>query len=201
MISWLCGRRSVGNRRLWRSGASSPAARDLRRERGREPGVEDVGLAREAAGLVALRLVVARRRVERGIDRERLRVGEDRRVEVRRPVRLHPVPDRERHAEEALAAHAPVEVQVLGPVAVAHAHEVRVPGDAVARRDQLLLVLEEPHEPLARGDELERPVALLVELDRVLDRLRLRDERRLGGARSRSRRDRAAAPRSPSGRP
>ena len=33
-------------------------------------------------------------------------------------------------------------------------------------------------EPLARRDELERPVALLVELDRVLDRLRLAERAR-----------------------
>ena len=39
-------------------------------------------------------------------------------------------------------------------------------------------MLEDLHEPLARGDELERPVALLVELDGVLERLRLRDQRR-----------------------
>ena len=78
-----------------------------------------------------------------------------------------------RHAEVALAADAPVDVQVLGPVPVAQAHEVGMPAHLVARREQLGLLVEQPHEPLPRRDELERPVALLVELDGVLDRLRL----------------------------
>ncbi len=38
-------------------------------------------------------------------------------------------------------------------------------------------MLEDLHEPLPRGDELERAVALLEELHRVLDRLGLRHER------------------------
>ena len=114
--------------------------------------------------------------------------------EVGRAVGRHRVPDREGHAEVALPADAPVEVQVLRPVAEAQAHEVGVPGDPLPRLDERLLVLEDPHEPLARGDELERAVALLEELHRVLERLRLGDERRLRRRPSgTSRRGRAAA--------
>ena len=59
------------------------------------------------------------------------------------------------------------------PVLVARAHVRRVPGDLPALREQRLSVHEEAHEPLARGQELERPRAALVELHRVRDRARL----------------------------
>src|SRR5581483_9065507 len=167
-------------------GIEEPARADLRRERAGEPGVEDVLLADEAARAPALRLVEAGRRVGGRIDGERVRVGDDRTRVVRAPARVERIPDRDRHAEVALAAHAPVDVQVLGPVAVAEPHEVGVPADLVALREERLLLLEEADEPLPRRDELERAVALLVELDRVLDRHRLAAERGLGaGGRAR----------------
>src|SRR5262249_41584183 len=89
------------------------------------------------------------------------------------------VPDGERDAEVALAADAPVHLEVLGPVPVAQAHEVRMPADLVALGEERVLLVEEPHEPLARRNELEGAVALLVELDRVLDRPRLAAEWRV----------------------
>ena len=52
---------------------------------------------------------------------------------------------------------------------------------------KLLPVVDRLDEPLTAGDDLERPVALLVELDVVRDRLRLADA---------GRRSRAAARRS-----
>ena len=63
-------------------------------------------------------------------------------------------------------------------------HVLGVPVDLGALREQRLALLEQPHEPLARRHELERAVALLVELHRVLDRLRLAAQRRAvaGGA-------------------
>ena len=201
MISWLCGRRSMGKSRRCRSGVPvqpvaiwgvselvnqvSKTSVSARKPPGRSRwasvkpgGVSDMGSTGRLFSSA--------------------RIG---RVEVALPVRLHRVPDREGHAEVALAADAPVELQVLGPVAVAQAHEVGMPGDAVSRLHELrLLVLEDAHEPLARGDELERPVALLVELHRVLDRLRLGHERRLSspvrgvGARRAAARPRPSAP-------
>src|SRR6185503_1306043 len=57
---------------------------------------------------------------------------------------------------------------------------------------------EEPHEPLTSRHELERPLAALVELDRVLDRLRLAAEGALAQElddRLSRRRDRLAAQR------
>ena len=116
------------------------------------------------------------------------------------------VPHRERNAEVALAGDAPVELEVLRPVAEAHPHEVRVPAHPLAGGDQLRAPVEETDEPLPGADELERPVALLVELDRVLDRLGLADERRLAVAGGRARgiaqhlHDRSSGPRAPGGR-
>ena len=167
-------------------GLAEPAGRDLRRQRGREPGVEDVFLGPEPAGPVALLLAVARRHGRDRVDRQARLVGEDRLREVGRPVGGDRVPQRERHAEVALTADAPVEVQVLGPVAEAQAHEVGVPLHLLAGVDERLLVLEDLHEPLPRGHELEGPVALLVELHGVLERARLGDERRLAVARGRA---------------
>ena len=86
------------------------------------------------------------------------------------------VPDRERHAEEALAADGPVAVQPVDPVLEARPHERRMPAQLATRVDQLLLMLDRADEPLPARDDLDRPVALLVELHRARDRLRLADE-------------------------
>ncbi len=94
------------------------------------------------------------------------------------------VPDRDRHAEVALPAHAPVERQVLGPVAIANLHEVGMPAHLRTLREERLLLVEQAHEPLARRHQLEGPVALLVELDGVLDRLGLALQRRTASRRA-----------------
>ena len=61
---------------------------------------------------------------------------------IRVAVAIEAIPDRERHTEVALAADAPIELQPLGPFPVAHFHEVRMPLDLVALREQSLLLVE-----------------------------------------------------------
>ena len=179
MISWLCGRRSMGKSRRCRSGLPvQPVAIWGVSELVNQVSKTSVS-ARKPPGDLALGLGVARGRVRGGVQGQGLLVGEDRAVEIAFPVRLHRVPHRKGHAEVALAAHAPVELQVLGPVPVAHPHEVGMPGDAVSRLHELRLLVEDADEPLPRRDELEGPVALLVELHGVGDRAGLGGERRL----------------------
>ena len=119
-------------------------------------------------------------------------VGQDRLLVVASPLGVERVPHRDRHAEVALPADAPVLVQVARPVLVAVLHVARVPRDARALREQRLLVRQQAHEPLARRHQLERAIALLVVLDHVLDRARLAVQRR-AAAPSRCRPARAAA--------
>ncbi len=87
------------------------------------------------------------------------------------------IPDRERNAEEPLAADQPVAVETLHPVAVAVAHVVGVEAQLLAelqeRRPKLGGAAAVADVPLPAGDDLQGPVALLVELDRVGDRARL----------------------------
>jgi hypothetical protein len=149
-----------------------PVRRDLRRQRRGRPRVHDVGVAHEPAGLPALgRLVAGRHRILR-IDRQGGLIGQDRVVVARVAVLVERVPDGERHAEEPLAAHRPVRVQALDPRGVAPAHERRMPRDLFATGQQPVLECQGVHEPLPARDDLERSVALLVELHDVLHRLR-----------------------------
>ena len=164
-------------------GIEEPVRADLRGERAGEPGVEHVGIARVAAGLVALRLHEAGGRLAHRIDGQARGLRQDRVLVVPRSVGEHRVPRRDRHAEVALPRHAPVDAQVLGPVAVARAHELGVPVDRVALLEELLLLIEEAHEPLARGHELERAIALLVEAHRMGDGLGIALKRRAAFAR------------------
>jgi hypothetical protein len=83
------------------------------------------------------------------------------------------VPDRKLHTEVALPADAPVQLQVLGPVAEAKAHVLRVPLDLCAIVDERFLLVQQTHEPLAGGDELQRLIAFFKVLHRPLDGLRL----------------------------
>ena len=169
-----------------------PMRADLRGQRAREPGVEDVGIGREAAGLIALARLEAGRRRRHRVDGQLLLRSDDRVGEVRPFLGVERIPDGDRHAEEALPADAPIELEILRPVAVADAHRFGVPGDLLALLDQRLLLVEQAHEPLARRHQLERLVALLEELDRVARSARAR-RRAAACRRSRSRRDRARA--------
>ncbi len=151
-----------------------PQTGDLRGERGRGPRVEHVGVTGEPAGLVALVGGVAHRHVGRRVDRQPILGRQQRAIVVDLAVTVECVPDRDRHAEEALPADQPVAVEALDPVVVAVAHVGRVPCHLAAarhqRRPQLGRAAAVADVPLAAGHDLERAVALLVELDRVLDR-------------------------------
>ncbi len=128
-----CGRRSIGNTRANRSASSTPAAGDLRRQRRRGPGVHDVGLADEAArhaALVGACSPAARRSTDRSAAAPRRAASGC--VVVELAVGVERIPDRERHAEEPLAADAPVAVQAARPSSRSAPHVVRVP--AAARR-------------------------------------------------------------------
>ena len=160
-------------------GVDPPVALDLRRQRRGRPGVHDVGLGGEAARLVALVLGVTRGGIGQGIHRQacsgRRRSGC---AKSGSPSASDRVPDRERNPEVALPRDAPVLVEALDPVGVAGLHVGRVPLDLVALGEQRLLVLEDADEPLAGRHELERAVALLVELDDLIGRFGLADEGR-----------------------
>jgi hypothetical protein len=69
MISWACGRTSIGYTRP-QIRVALPATGDLRAERTRGPGVHDVGVAHEAAGNSALVLGEAVRCIAGRIDRQ-----------------------------------------------------------------------------------------------------------------------------------
>ena len=154
-----------------------PAGHDLRGQRRGGPGVHDVRLGREPARHVALRLVVAFRHVGGRVDREHVLARRDRMLVIRGAIGLDRVPQRERYAEEALAGDQPIAVQAIDPVLIAHAHEIRVEVELAAALDQLgvqLLVGAAVLQiPLAGGHDLQRLVALLVEVRHTLGRRRL----------------------------
>ena len=156
---------------------SAPAAHNLGRQRGRRPRVHHVGLAHEAAGLAALVLGVSGSRLRRRVHRQLILARRDRCVPLGFAIDVNGIPDRDRHAKEALTRHEPVASETVHPVLVALAH---VGGDKV----EGLATLKEAGAkcfvtatvgdvPLARGDDLERAITLFVELDRVGDGLGL----------------------------
>ena len=106
--------------------------------------------------------------------------GEQDAVVVALAVLVERVPDRDRHAEEALARDEPVAGEAVRPVLEAHAHEVGMPRHLAAEADEPLAQLPRRGRrcevPLPRRDDLERAVALLVELHDVGERLRVADE-------------------------
>ena len=114
---------------------------------------------------------------------------QDRRVEARLAGGVERVPDRERHAEEPLPADQPVGVQTGDPVLVPLPHRRRLPSQLAAGREQRVPVRHRADEPLAAGHDLQRAVAVLVELHRVRDRSRRAEQ--LAGRRSAARRSRA----------
>jgi hypothetical protein len=95
-------------------------------------------------------------------------------VVVRFAVLVEPVPQGDRDPEEALAGDQPVAVEPFDPVLVAVAHVVGEPGELLAAGEEGLAAVEVTPAvadvPLAAGDDLQRPAAPLVELDRVGDR-------------------------------
>ncbi len=175
MMSCPCGRRSSGDDEIPQLGVALPAAGELRGQRRGRPGVQDVGLGVEAAGHAALLGRVAGRHVGGRVDRQLRRVGHEHAVVVALAVRVERVPERDRHAEEALPGDQPVAGEPADPVLVAHPHELRVPVQLRAVREQLiaeaLVAGAVADVPLPRRDDLERSVALLEELHRVVERL------------------------------
>ncbi len=87
------------------------------------------------------------------------------------------VPDREGDAEEALPRDQPVAVEAADPVVVAVLHVGGQPGDLGAALEHLgadaRVAAAVADVPLAGGDDLERLVALLVEVRHPLGRRRL----------------------------
>ena len=165
---------SIGNTRPNRSGSST--------QRPAICGVSDdvahvsmmSGSPTKPPGCAALVGGVAGRDVGRRVDRQGVLGGHDRVVVVRLAVVADRVPQRDRHAEEALPADQPVAVEALDPVVVAVAHVVGEPVELLAAGEEgLAAVLVAPavaDVPLAAGDDLQRPAAALVELHRVGDR-------------------------------
>ncbi len=154
-----------------------PAAGDVGGERGRRPGVHHVGIADEAAGLAALVLAVAGRCRRRRVERE-LRLGRQQEAAVvGLALAVERVPDRERDAEEPLPRDQPVTVEPADPVVEPVAHVRRQPLDLRAAADHLLadrgVATAVADVPLAGGDDLERLVALLVEVRHPLRRRRV----------------------------
>ena len=156
-------------RALEEVGVALPARHELRAHRRRGPRVHDVGVADEPARLAPLLLLVARGRVGGRVDGEALFAGGDGSVPVHLAVLVDRVPDREGHAEEALAGDVPVAHKSLDPVLVAHLHEVGVPAQLLAAAKKQFLG-READEPLAVGDDLEGTGAVLPEFHRMGDR-------------------------------
>ena len=154
-----------------------PVGHDLRGQRRGGPGVHDVLFGGETAGHITLGLVVALRHVDGRVDRQTILARGDRVIVIRLAGSVHRVPQRERDAEEALAGDQPVAVQAVHPVLITHAHEVGVELEFLAALDefgvQLGVGTAVLQVPLAGGDDLERLVALLVEVRHTLGRRRL----------------------------
>ena len=125
MMSCPWERSEYGNTRSNSSGSRSqpPASCGVRRRGG--PGVHDVDLADEAAGNAALALVVAGGGIRCRVDGQRV-LGRHDDGAALLAVRVQLVPDRQRHAEEALAGDQPVAGEAVDPVLVAHPHEFGV---------------------------------------------------------------------------
>src|SRR5262249_10694860 len=151
------------------AGVQDPSRAYLRAHRTRKPGVEYISLARESARFVALGLVVSRCGRLHRVDRQHLGRRQNRIIPVGLTKLVQPVPQRKSDSKVSLPADAPVELQVLGPVAISHPHKVRVPLDAVAHVDQPRFLVHQSHKPLTRRYEFQRPLALLVELYRMLN--------------------------------
>ena len=94
-------------------------------------------------------------------------------VEVEGSGGVDRIPDGDGDPEKALTGDQPIPVQPLDPVAVTDSHEVGDPVQLLAPLEQPLAQLVIPPAvadvPLAAGDDLERALALLIELDQMGD--------------------------------
>ncbi len=137
------------------------------------------GSAEKPAGLVALILGEARGGIGHGIHRQRSpgRHRSDGRT-IGLAVLAEPGTTPGKARRSSAAGNAPVLVQPFNPVGVAGLHVGRVPLDLVALRQEGLPVLEHANEPLPGRNELQRAVALFVELDDLVGRLRVTHQRR-----------------------
>ena len=93
-----------------------------------------------------------------------------------RSARIDRVPHGKRHAEEALAADAPVARQPVHPILEPGPHVRRVPFELPPTREQRVAVLDRADEPLTARHDLHRALALLEELHRARHRRRLADQ-------------------------
>ncbi len=154
---------------------AAPAAHDLRGQRGGGPRIQHIGVADEAAGLVALRLGESGCGFGGGIHRQHVIRGAHGVVIVRIAGGVQRVPDRERHSEEPLAGDEPVSVESLDPVLIPAAHEGRVEVDLPAAGDEPFppvgVASTVADVPLAAGDHFQGLVTLFKEVHRVHDLL------------------------------
>ena len=151
----------------------TPMRTDLRRERTRKPGVEDVRIRHEAVRLAALIGLVAGRHVHGRVHRHAVEVGHQGVFIIGLARGIERIPDGDRNPEITLPAQAPIKPQVLHPVAVARLHEGRVPVDLGTPRHQFRLMLEKSGKPLPCGQIFEGAISLFEEFHRVLDGLGL----------------------------
>ena len=170
--------RSIGKTRCEQVVVGLPAAGDVRGQRRGRPGVHDVGVADEAAGLAALLLVVPAGRDRRRVDRQLVLGRQQRVVVVGLAVVVERVPDRERHAEEPLPRDQPVAVEAADPVVVAVLHVRRHPGRSRAPRAISSSRSSASRPPLrmyhCRVETISSGLSpLLVEVRHPLGRLRL----------------------------
>ena len=133
-MSWAWGRRSIGKVRANRSGSSSqpPAICGVSDEVAQVSMMS--GSPMKPPGWPRWLGVSPAGTSEDGSIGQRPLVGHDRVVVVDVPVGADGVPDREGHAEEALAGDQPVAVEAVDPVLVAVAHVGRVPVELLAPR-------------------------------------------------------------------
>ena len=154
-----------------------PTGHDLRGERRGRPRIHNVRLRSEAARHIALVFAIAFRHIVGRIDWQTILARYDRMIVIGGAIFIHRIPQRERHAEEALTGDQPIAIQTVHPVFVTNAHEIGVEVQFAAAFDQLgvqLLIGAAVLEvPLAGSDDFERLVALLIEVRHTLGRSRL----------------------------
>ena len=158
-------------------GVVHPAAGDLGGDGRGRPGVHHAGGAGEPSRPVTVGQQVAAGHVGGRVDRQPGLVGDQRVLVVDGAVGAHPVPQRERHPEEALAADAPVGREPVDPVLEPAAHPLGMPGQLAPPGQEGVLEADGADEPLAAGQDLHRLAAVLVELDRLGDPGRGRGQR------------------------